>query len=61
MSKEIFIQHDSFSGKNFVIEKKTTGKRIDAYVYPEGSNPAKHDHLIIDGKFVKYMDRGRCK
>lgn len=61
MSKEIFIQHDSSLGKNFVIEKKVRGENVDAFIYPEGGSPGNHDHAIIRPNFGKYIDRDVCK
>ena len=61
MSKETFIQYDSSLGKNFVIEKKIRGERVDAFIYPEGGNPKNHDHAIIKSNYGTYIDRGVCK
>ena len=47
MSKETFIQHNSFDGKNYIVEKKVRGERTDVFVYPEGGNSQNHDHHII--------------
>ena len=57
MEKENWLQHDSYLGKNFLIEKKVWDGRIDFFVSKEGDKSV-HDHGIISPDFTKYIDRG---
>ena len=61
MSKETWIQHDSYEGKNFRIEKKVRDGRIDIFVSKDGDKSDIHDHGIITPNFTTYIDRGTSK
>lgn len=61
MSKEEWIQHDSYLGKDFKIEKKVKGDRTDIFVSKDGDKNGVHDHGIITPNFTKYIDRGTSK
>ena len=63
MSKERFIQHDSWLGKNFGIEKKEKSGKLDIIVWKDGDLSGEHDHGWInhDTGGWGYEDRGISK